>query len=128
MDLFLVEDIHRLGVVAQFVEIQPVVSAKGLFLRPDFVEGVGVVERAGFHDHGDVRSVVDVVEGIGVEDHQSASLPTSSEPRSLSAPRKCAPCTLATSSAPMGPVALEIIQTSQCEPMPCACPCEPIAP
>ena len=60
--LFLVEDVDGLSVVAQFVEIQPVVSAERFFLRPDFVESVGIVECACFHDHGDVRGIVDVVE------------------------------------------------------------------
>jgi len=70
----LVEDVDGLGVVAQLVDIDPVVRAEGLSLRPDFVEGVGVIECAGFHDHSDVRGVVDVVEGVGVEDHQIGEL------------------------------------------------------
>ena len=68
--LFLVEDVDGFCIVAQFVEIHPVIRAEGFFLGPDFVECVRVIERASFHHHGDVRGIVDIVQRIGIQHHQ----------------------------------------------------------
>src|ERR1043166_1439079 len=51
---------------------------------------------------------------------RSAILDGSIVPRSFSTPRKCAPCRLAISRAPIGPIAVAAIQTSQCDPIPCS--------